>query len=274
MLRQRVLTAVVLLALLLATIFMAPSAMLVAVFALVGAIAAREWAALSTWARAPSVALGYAALSFGLVMLAWWAHTRSAAWLPALLGLSLLNWLWVAWALAGYPQRVRPSVQSRWGIVQGLILVVPTIVACGHLQARPEGAWWLLFALFLVFAADVGAYFAGRRFGRHKLAPLISPGTTREGAVGGLLLCGVWAGVGLWLFKLTGGPALGFVLLCAVIGGFSILGDLFESACKRIANVKDSGNILPGHGGMLDRIDSVVAAVPLFVLGLMALGLA
>ena len=95
-----------------------------------------------------------------------------------------------------------------------------------------------------------------------------------EGAVGGLLLCGVWAGVGLWLFKLTGGPALGFVLLCAVIGGFSILGDLFESACKRIANVKDSGNILPGHGGMLDRIDSVVAAVPLFVLGLMALGLA
>lgn len=274
MLLQRVLTAAVLLPLLLGVIFLAPSLWMVAVFALVGAIAAREWAAMAVWGRTPAAAMGYAVLSFGLVMVAWWVHLQASWLMPALLGLALLHWLWVAWALAGYPQRIRPCVHSGWGIAQGQILVVPTIVACGHLQAQPNGAWWLLFAFFLVFAADVGAYFAGRRFGRHKLAALISPGKTREGAVGGLLLCAVWSGIGLLLFKLTGLQAVGFVLLCIVIGIFSILGDLFESACKRIANVKDSGNILPGHGGMLDRIDSVVAAIPLFVLGLIALGLA
>lgn len=274
MLLQRVLTAAVLLPLLLAVIFWAPSLWMVAVFAAVGSLAAREWAALSRWGASRAAQLIYAGLCFVLVLLAWQAHLFAAWWLPTLLGLALLHWLWVGWALAGYPQRVRPCVQSRWGMAQGLLLVVPTIVACGHLQAQPEGAWWLLFAFFLVFAADVGAYFAGRRFGRHKLALQISPGKTREGAVGGLLLCTFWALIGVALFGLAGFQALGFVVLCAVIGVFSIVGDLFESACKRIANVKDSGNILPGHGGMLDRIDSVVAAMPLFVLGLMALGLA
>lgn len=274
MLLQRVLTAAVLLPMLLAVVFWAPTVWVVAVFGVAGALAAREWASFSRWGRSTPRAVGYALIIFALTALAWFGH-RSASWvLPLLLLMALAHWLWAAWALAGYPARLRPCVDSPWSVIQGAVLIVPTIVACGHLHAQAQGPWWLLFAFFLVFAADVGAYFAGRRFGRHKLAPAISPGKTREGAVGGLLLCGVWAGLGLWLFALSGQQAVLFVLLCAVIGVFSILGDLLESACKRLANVKDSGTLLPGHGGMLDRIDSVVAALPLFVLGLMALGLA
>jgi phosphatidate cytidylyltransferase len=124
----------------------------------------------------------------------------------------------------------------------------------------PEGLRWVLAALFLVWTADTGAYFAGRWLGRRKLAPLVSPGKTWEGAAGGLLLVGLLAA---WAAPLLTMPRLPFAALCLVVGCFSIVGDLIESLFKRHAGLKDSGRLLPGHGGMLDRIDSLLAATAL-----------
>ncbi len=125
------------------------------------------------------------------------------------------------------------------------------------------GAWWLLFVMLLVWGADSGAYMFGRLFGKHKLAPKVSPGKTWEGFFGGLLSSAIIA----WLFALLAplSVAPGTLIICAVIATLaSVLGDLTESMFKREAGIKDSGNLIPGHGGILDRIDSLTAAVPVF----------
>jgi len=123
--------------------------------------------------------------------------------------------------------------------------------------------------LFLiVWLADTGAYFCGRAWGRRKLAPMISPGKTIEGAVGGIVAAGVFAAFVAWWIGAEANCSLAWLAVSIVTSLFSVIGDLWESRMKRIAGVKDSGSMLPGHGGVLDRIDSVTAAAPLFVTGL------
>jgi phosphatidate cytidylyltransferase len=116
-----------------------------------------------------------------------------------------------------------------------------------------------MYALLVVWLADSGAYFAGRAFGQRKLAPAVSPGKTWAGLWGGLAACAVLALVTAWLRQL---PMLPLLAVTAVAGLFSVVGDLTESLCKRYAGVKDSGNLIPGHGGVLDRFDSLLAALP------------
>ncbi|WP_242112212.1 phosphatidate cytidylyltransferase [Luteimonas aquatica] len=140
-------------------------------------------------------------------------------------------------------------------------------------SGEPFGHRWLLTALMVVWAADSGAYFAGRQFGTLKLAPRISPNKTIEGLLGGLV-AGV--GVGLaagWYAGATVAQLPQLALLCAVTVLFSVLGDLFESLLKRHVGAKDSGTLIPGHGGILDRIDGVLAALPVFLVGKEILGL-
>jgi phosphatidate cytidylyltransferase len=146
-----------------------------------------------------------------------------------------------------------------------VVLVAPWVALMG---LRDDfGPAYVLFLLLLIWVADTGAYFAGRRWGRRKLAPTISPGKTWEGVFG--------AGMATLAFALVGAAVLeegarwpGFVAVCMVTVGFSIVGDLFESMMKRQRGVKDSGSLLPGHGGVLDRFDSLTAAAPAFLLGL------
>jgi len=134
-------------------------------------------------------------------------------------------------------------------------------VACDWAQ----GAEWTLFLLFLVWAADTGAFIAGKALGRHKLAPRVSPGKTWEGAAGGLVLGGLfaWLAAG-WFVQ----PVVSFVAVSLVVVIFSIIGDLTESMLKRYAGLKDSGQLIPGHGGIMDRMDSITAAAPVLMLGL------
>lgn len=272
MLLQRLITALVLLPLVLAAIWFAPAPWLYAILSVAGVLAGWEWAGLMKWAK-PQRAI-YAALTAAVLAAAWFAPAR-ASWMPWLLGLACLWWIYACTLLRGFPenlqQRPIPPVLMA-GL--GLVLIVALLLSLADLKARQDGHFKLIYFLFVCFAADTGAYLAGRNFGKYKLAPNISPGKTREGAIGGLLLCALWAlSAGVFAFALQGSAVLWMLLLSLVTAAISIVGDLTESMFKRLADLKDSGSILPGHGGMLDRVDSIIAAAPVFVLGLYLVGL-
>ena len=281
MLMQRVATALVLLPLLLAAIWWLPTPALYAVFSLIGVLIAWEWAGLMRFSSAaPKLPkLMYAALTGVLLGAVWWlVQLQPELWL-ALAGISLLWWIVAFTLVRGYPKNFETHAPGKLAMALiGQVLVLPTILALAMLHAggadEPHaGTWRLLYVFFLIFAADTGAYFAGRRFGKRKLAPLVSPGKSIEGAIGGLLLCAVWAcTAGIAIFA-PGGKTVPFVLVSMAVAAVSILGDLTESMFKRAAGVKDSGTLLPGHGGFLDRVDSLLAAAPMMALGLYLLKL-
>lgn len=266
MLKQRVVTAVILLVAFLSALFLLPATGWVLLVALVAAVGAWEWGALAGFGAGQrrTFVLVVAALCVALGMLL----PATALW--PLYVLSALFWLLVVplWLRAHW--RCASPVA---GWCMGLVLLTPTALAMMHLRAL--GAWVLLGAMALVWIADIAAYFTGRAFGRHKLAPSVSPGKTWEGAAGafaGVSVYGVLlassgalqlAGAGAWVRLFAG-----LLLLTAI----SIIGDLFESLMKRQAGVKDSGTILPGHGGMLDRIDSLTSTLPLVGLFALVLG--
>jgi phosphatidate cytidylyltransferase len=135
------------------------------------------------------------------------------------------------------------------------------------IHQQTAGPQWLMYGLMLVWVADIGAYFSGKRFGKNKLAPAISPGKTREGLYGAVASVSVYTVIAAYYFGLDIITAANLLLLAVVLTLVSVAGDLYESILKREHGVKDSGTILPGHGGMLDRIDSVLAAMPVFMVG-------
>lgn len=273
MLIQRVLTALILLPLLIAAIAFLPPPALYAVFCAAGLIAAWEWTGLMQ-APPPSTSVrGSFVASCAALLLAGWFLRDHAVWVCVA---AALWWLYAIVLVRGYPanfERSRPGLPAMWLI--GLLLVVPTMLGLWMLHAMDNGPWRVFFLFFLVFAADTGAYLAGRNFGKRKLAPSVSPGKTLEGMIGGMLLCAAWAAcAGPLVFPLSSPvQVVELVALCLVVAAFSVLGDLAESLFKRAAGVKDSGTILPGHGGMLDRVDSILAGAPMMALGLTLLKL-
>ena len=274
MLLKRVVTALLLLPPVLGTLWFAPTLVVGIVFGAAVLIAAHEWGALAGVRRGTGATAAYVAVTAALVALVVWQRGGVLPWalMAATIGWWLLVFAWIVRFPAGFDDTHPP----RWLKAGAGLLVVPaTIGAVVVLHASPDGALRLLFAFVLVWAADIGAYFTGQAFGRHKLAPQVSPGKTWEGLFGGLAwsLAVAWVG-GTWLFELQGAAAwLPFLLLSAAVVLLSIVGDLGESLLKRQAGVKDSGTLLPGHGGMLDRIDSLLAALPALALGLRGLGL-
>jgi len=156
----------------------------------------------------------------------------------------------------------------------GAMLLVPTWAALIFIHQNPSnGPQLVLFLMILIWSADSGAYFAGRKFGKNKLAPLVSPGKTKEGAYGAFVVSGLVAIIGGFWFALDFFQFVFFIVLSLIVVIFSIGGDLLESVYKRKAEVKDSGTLLPGHGGVLDRIDSLMSASPVFALGIWLLGI-
>jgi phosphatidate cytidylyltransferase len=164
-----------------------------------------------------------------------------------------------------------PLSIPRWQCaVFGLVSISLAWFAVAALLGLPGGPQWVLFAFLIVWLADTGAYFVGRTLGRHKLAPSVSPGKTWEGVAGGMLASGLVGYAGSVWFDLAPGLMIPLVLVC---GSVSVIGDLTVSVFKREAGLKDSGWILPGHGGILDRMDSLTAAAPILALGLQTAGL-
>jgi phosphatidate cytidylyltransferase len=268
-LRTRILTAAILACLLLAGLFLLPAPWTVLAFGAVFTIGAWEWSAFGALRGMPP-RLGYAAASAVLLFLAW-RWTADPAHLLLLLGAACVWWAIAFLWLSLVPTRHLPGLV----LVCGFAVLVPAFVALARLQIATQaqgfarGPQIVLWLVLLVIASDIGAYFAGRRWGRLKLAPRVSPGKTWGGALGGLLMVALVAWGGAAYFDL---PKLAVVTFGCAVGIFSIIGDLTESMFKRAAGLKDSGALLPGHGGLLDRIDSVTAAAPLYALGLFGSG--
>jgi phosphatidate cytidylyltransferase len=266
-LRTRILTAAVLACLLLAGLFLLSPQWSVLAFGAVFTLGAWEWGGFGAL-RGELARAAYAAVVAVLLFLAWrWSADRAN--LLLLLAGACLWWLIALLWLSLIPARHHAAL----ALACGLPVLVPAFIAVTRLQVSAlgpaPGPQLVLWLVLLVIAADIGAYFAGRAFGRRKLAPRVSPGKTCEGALGGLALVALvaWAGAAHFGYP----PLAGIVFGCAV-GVFSIIGDLTESMFKRAAGLKDSGTLLPGHGGLLDRIDSVTAAAPLYALGLLGSG--
>lgn len=265
MLRQRVITALILAPLVLLVIFWLPHVATMGVLALLVVAAAWEWSAFPGFTQR-SARWSYVAVVL-LCIAAAWSYGVGREEMDTLMYAALVWWLVALLWVAAAPGRVNRATAA----VAGLLVLVPVWLALvrlhGHGGAGPQ---LMLFLLLLVAAADVGAYFAGRKFGRRKLAPRVSPGKTWEGVIGGLTAGALMAAAGVWWFEV---PAVPFVMLCIMVVLASIVGDLTESLFKRHAGLKDSGNLLPGHGGLLDRVDSITAAAPVFLVGLERLGL-
>lgn len=191
----------------------------------------------------------------------------------ALFYVAAVWWLLAILLIACYPRGASCWKQSTVvrGIM-GLLVLTPCWAAFNYIRSQGDGIYALLYLLILIWGADSTAYFVGKKWGRHKLIPNVSPGKSIEGVLGALIFALIAVVVTLWLADIP--PLLwkwGFVLSFITVF-FSIVGDLLESMLKRQANLKDSGHLLPGHGGILDRIDSLTAAAPIFALGAILLG--
>jgi phosphatidate cytidylyltransferase len=262
MLRERVITALLLAPLVLLVIFWVPHAVTMVALALLVIGAAWEWSAFPRFTQYSARAL-YVAVVAACIVATWWFGVQRDE-IDRLIHIALLWWVFALIWVAIAPARVNRTTAAG----AGLLVLVPAWLALSRLHAL--GPQLLLFLILLVVAADVGAYFAGRSFGRNKLAPRVSPGKTWEGVLGGFVAAAVMAAIGVWWFKVD---APRFAALCIIVVVASIIGDLTESLFKRHAGLKDSGTLLPGHGGLLDRVDSITAAAPVFLVGLERLGL-
>lgn len=270
---ERVLTAVILAPLVLAAILYLPTPWLALGIGVVFSLGLIEWARLIGLTPSINQAL-LVAVNIGLMAWVWIAHSDNLNRTDIAIGATwwlLLAPLW----LIRFEFAAAPSSRNRWlKAIAATISVVPAWIAAVVLHgSSPRGPEWLLFVLLLVWCADTAAYFAGRRFGRTKLAPKISPGKTRAGAYGALIGCAAFATLGGWWLNHEGQTLVALILLSLITVMYSIVGDLFESLLKRHSNVKDSGSLFPGHGGVLDRCDSLFAALPVFTAGKILIGL-
>lgn len=273
MLKYRLLTAIVLIPIVIAALFLLSPANFGLVVIAVSALGAWEWAQFAGWhSQVKRVGL---AIVFAVILLAMQFS------IPDITSLSnspiILYGLWagLVWWIVAIVLVVTYPASASWGksVIIRLLFGVLTIIPfyCGMMALRTVGyqndtaigAWWLLYVMLLVWGADSGAYAFGRTIGRNKMAPKVSPGKTWEGLVGGLITAGIIS----WVFSAYAPiPVMPDYLLVTsiIVVVVSVFGDLTESMFKRQSGIKDSSHLIPGHGGILDRIDSLTAAIPVF----------
>jgi len=269
---QRVITALVLIPLVIIGVLQLSTLTLALILSLLVLLGGLEWIQLATLESLLQKLLFLLALAASMAGYAAIFHTFPLWILPGTL-LFAMFWVLVALKLFRYRSSATVIPGRLVKSLLGLLVLVPAWGALWVVHGLyADGPYLVLFLMVLIWVADSGAYFAGRRWGRVKLAPDISPGKTREGVYGalaGAVLCGAL----LYGVRPETGSLPLLLLFAVVIALFSVVGDLFESLLKRQAGLKDSGTLLPGHGGVLDRIDSLTAAAPVFLFGLLLLEL-
>ncbi|MEE8079412.1 MAG: phosphatidate cytidylyltransferase [Pseudomonadales bacterium] len=265
MLKSRIITALIIAPSAIAAIFLLPLEWFAVVFGVVGGLGAYEFGGL-VGLQQMAARIAFVAVYALLALLTWWFK----ALMPLGLWLGALIWALAVLSVMTYPGNAR-IVEHRWLMgIAGLVISWAAWIALVVIRSAPDGSLWILWLFLLVWGADVGAYFVGKRFGRTKLAPLVSPGKTWEGIWGGLVIASIACAA---VLQFMGRFNFGWLLIMLVLIAISVFGDLFESVVKRVRGVKDSGSLLPGHGGVLDRIDSVIAVLPFFALILIYSGL-
>lgn len=258
MLKLRIITAAILLPLTMLWLFFASSEQFA--WLAIGLTLAAGW----EWSAFCGMTKVMQRLAFTLVLAG--LQVVNYLWLPAsaVLILGLFWWCYALNAVRVYPE-IPKSLQSPVSVaLSGLLVLMACFTALLELRNIQSGAWWLLYAMSLVWVADTGAYFVGKRFGRRKLLVNVSPGKTIEGALGATVSASVLALI--VMLSAVDERRILFVIVSLLVVWISILGDLAISMFKRRVGLKDSGRLLPGHGGLLDRIDSLTAALPLFAL--------
>jgi len=260
LLAARIITAVFFGGALTVAVLFLPTPLASAVLGLLWLAGAWEWAGFAAL-KGPSRVLYTLAFAVCIAVLWWNPAARTVGWL---LPVALCWWALALVAVLTYPHRFGVATVA----AAGLVVLVPSWALLARLHGVPVGPPLAFSLLCIIWSADVGAYAFGRMFGRYKLAPAVSPGKTWEGVAGGLLAAAATAAVAASWLDLA---LVSMVVLGIVTAIVSVLGDLTQSMFKRNAGLKDSGSLLPGHGGVLDRIDSLTVAVPVFVLGLSVL---
>ncbi len=273
-LKQRILTGLVLAPIMIGGIFYLPMMQFMLFIGVITALGAWEWANLSGIQNK----LGRVAYTGAISIILY------GLWYFDLDQNSDLLYIAFAWWLSAFVLvRTHPKFKAIWSgtvprLLMGLIILLPMWMGFVQIKSYPDSGYLIIFVMFIVWGADVGAYFAGRTFGKHKLAPNVSPGKTWEGVYGGLattMLIALVAGLALQDYihmELTMKQWSLLFLATFVVTAVSVVGDLVESMMKRHRGIKDSSNLLPGHGGVMDRIDSMTAALPVFALALSLLG--
>lgn len=262
MLKQRLLTAFILIPLVIAGILYLPVMGIAIIFALLMLMGAWEWSRLSGIQSSAVRALYTLLLACLLGFL--WYDVGVKAQMQTIANTALAFWLLASiWVFTPGLAQAETRFNSLIKLLAGIAVLAPSWYALVSIHASPQmGPQWILYILFLIWIADSGAYFAGRAYGRHKLAPIVSPGKTWEGVAGAFLLVLLYSLSAPWWLPVAESKGFTLVWVSLLLVPVSVIGDLFESLMKRQSGIKDSGHILPGHGGIMDRFDSLTAVFP------------
>jgi phosphatidate cytidylyltransferase len=277
MLKQRVITALIMAGLFLAAISYLPVQGLALLFGILIGMGAWEWSGLAGWHHSFARVIYVLIVLAGLIALYVYCHLGDRPLreqVQPILGLACLWWSFALLWVKGYPDSavLWRSVVMR--SMMGILILVPAWMSAVYLLSFPRGGLLMVVMVIVVATADIGAYFVGKRFGKHKMAALVSPAKTWEGFWGGVAACTI-LGLLLWNLLPDSAVHIGLAAIVLVIiptALASVIGDLTVSMVKRESGVKDSGSLLPGHGGVLDRLDSLCGAAPVFALGLLLVG--
>jgi phosphatidate cytidylyltransferase len=288
LLKQRIITALVLAPAAILAIFYLPLTYFAALIMVIVGIGAWEWGPLMGF-QCKTKRIGFVVVTLMITGAIWASLSPSDLWLTrkelhtfamSILWVAVAWWLLSACLMISYPNS--SSFWSKHSTVRGMfgwLTLIPTWVAFMVIRSHDyqadvyHGAQLLMFLFLMVWSADIGAYFVGKAIGKNKLMPNVSPGKTFEGFLGGVVFACILVAIVAYSFNWTNEQVITVLLVTALITTVSVLGDLSESMFKRQAGVKDSGSILPGHGGILDRIDSLTATAPIFALCYVSFGL-
>lgn len=277
MLRQRVITALIMAGLFLAGVVFLSLPWLAFLFAVLVCLGAWEWSRLCGWNTPATRGLYVLGLAAALGLLYHYCQlgaTPQREQVQPFLGLACLWWSLALLWVKGYPGSAVFWRTRAMRNLMGLLVLAPAWLAAVYMVSFPRGGGLIVAMVLIVATADIGAYFSGRAWGRHKLAEVVSPKKTWEGFWGGMAACAVlallvWSQLPIQQAHVSLTAVLVVTLVTALA---SVVGDLTVSMVKREAGVKDSGSLLPGHGGVLDRLDSLCGAAPVFALGLLLVG--
>ncbi|WP_455200715.1 phosphatidate cytidylyltransferase [Kaarinaea lacus] len=268
MLKLRLITAAVLIPVVVGSVLWLTHTQFAIFFALFAVVGGWEWSRFLRLQH-PLVRASYAAVVMAAILFSWFYVVGNSQLVLTVLMTGLAWWVCALILVIMYPRCDRIRTNRTLGAFIGLLVIVPCWVAIVELRNNFEqGPYLVLFLVALIAVADSSAYFGGKKWGANKLAPQVSPGKTWEGVISGLVSVGIFSLTGAYFFEFLNRDwksIVAFMVVCILTAVISVLGDLSESMFKRQVGLKDSGKILPGHGGVLDRVDSLTAAAPLFM---------